>query len=155
MTTSAGDSEEHTPGATRLSTRRGWRVVTSAFGVMFVTFGAAYSFSAFFASLQQAFAANRGDISLVFSIAVSLYFLVGAVSGPLADRFGARSTCLFGVLVGGSGLIFAAAANALWQVYLGFGVGLGLGIGFSFVPSIAAVQRWFAAASRQASPYRA
>ena len=100
-------------------------------------------------------AANRGDISLVFSIAVSLYFLVGAVSGPLADRFGARSTCLFGVLVGGSGLIFAAAANALWQVYLGFGVGLGLGIGFSFVPSIAAVQRWFAAASRQASPYRA
>ena len=104
---------------------------------------ATYSFTAFFASLQQAFTASRGDVSLAFSIAVPLFYLVGAVSGPLADRFGARATCLFGIAIGGSGLIFAAAATALWQVYVGFGLGLGLGIGFSYVPSIAAVQRWF------------
>ena len=75
---------------------------------------AAYSFTAFFASLQQAFTASRGDVSLAFSIAVPLFYLVGAVSGPLADRFGARATCLFGIAIGGSGLIFAAAATALW-----------------------------------------
>lgn len=123
--------------------QRGWWVVGGAFSIMFVMFGAAYSFSAFFTPLQQAFAASRGDISLAFSIAVPLYFLTGAVSGPLADRFGARPTCLFGVAAGGSGLLFAATATELWQVYVGFGLGLGLGIGFSFVPSIAAVQRWF------------
>lgn len=123
--------------------RRGWWVVGGAFSIMFVMFGTAYSFSAFFASLQQAFAASRGEVSLAFSIAVPLYFLSGAVSGPLADRYGARPGCLFGVAAGGSGLIFAAMATQLWQVYVGFGIGLGLGIGFSFVPSIAAVQRWF------------
>jgi MFS family permease len=135
-------SEATAMRAARASTRRGWAVVAGAFAVMFVTFGAAYSFSAFFASLQQAFAASRGDIAFSFSIAVPLYYLIGAISGPLADRFGSRATCLFGVAVAGSGLMFAATATALWQVYVGFGLGLGLGIGFSFVPSIAAVQRW-------------
>jgi hypothetical protein len=71
-------------GSKTASPARGWHVVAGAFGVMFVTFGAAYSFSAFFASLQQEFAASRGDVALVFSIAVPLYFLTGAVSGPLA-----------------------------------------------------------------------
>jgi MFS family permease len=143
MTVMSGLSDADAAHAIRRSARRGWTVVASAFVIMFVMFGAAYSFTAFFASLQQAFAASRGDVSLAFSIAVPLFYLIGAVSGPLADRFGARATCLFGIAIGGSGLIFAATAAALWQVYVGFGLGLGLGIGFSFVPSIAAVQRWF------------
>jgi MFS family permease len=136
-------SEIESARAIRLSTRRGWGVVASAFGVMFATFGSAYSFSAFFTSLQQTFHASRGEISLIFSIAVPFYYLVGAISGPVADRFGSRFTCFFGVVIGGAGLIYAATADALWQIYLGFGLGLGLGIGFSFVPSLAAVQRRF------------
>jgi MFS family permease len=125
------------------STRRGQVVVACAFAVMFLTFGAAYSFSAFFASLQQAFGASRGEIALSFSIAVPLYYLVGAISGPLADRVGSRATCIFGTVMAGSGLMFAAAANSLWQIHVGFGLGLGVGIGFSYVPAIAAVQRWY------------
>jgi MFS family permease len=136
-------SEADAARATMLSTRRGWVVVACAFAVMFMTFGTAYSFSAFFASLQHAFAASRGDIALSFSIAVSLYYLVGAISGPLADRFGSRATCVLGMVIAGSGLMFAARANALWQIYVGFGLGLGLGIGSSYVPAIAAVQRWY------------
>lgn len=128
---------------TRLSARRGWIVVASAFGIMFVTFGAAYGFSSFFASLQETFDASRGAVSLIFSIAVPLYFLLGAVSGPLADRMGPRPTCLFGIVIAGAGLMFAGTASALWQVAIGFGLGIGLGIGFSYVPAIGAVQRWF------------
>ena len=42
-----------------------------------------------------------------------------------------------------SGLVAAAQASSLWQIYLGYGVGVGVGVGLSYVPSIAAVQRWF------------
>ena len=143
MNVAAALSEADIARAIRRSRWRGWAVVAGAFSIMFVTFGTAYSFSAFFASLQQSFAASRGEISLSFSIAIPLYYLVGAISGPLADRFGARPSCLFGALIGGFGLALAATATALWQVYVGFGLGVGLGIGFSFVPAIAAVQRWF------------
>jgi MFS family permease len=143
MNVIASLTEADVARAITASTRRGQLVVACAFAVMFLTFGTAYSFSAFFASLQQAFAASRGEIALSFSIAVPLYYLVGAISGPLADRFGSRATCIFGTVMAGSGLMFAAAANSLWQIHVGFGLGLGVGIGFSYVPAIAAVQRWY------------
>ncbi len=129
--------------ARRRSQQRGRRVVVGAFGVMFVMFGVINSFSLFFASLQEAFTAQRGAIALIYSIAAPLYFLVGLISGSLADHFGPRRVALIGVLLGGVGLLFAAQATALWQIYLGFGLGVGLGVGFSYVPAIAAVQRWY------------
>jgi MFS family permease len=127
----------------RRSARRGWRVVAAAFVVMFATFGCAYSFSAFFAPLQASFGASRGALSWVLSIAISLFFMVGAASGPLADRIGPRAMVLAGSLIVGLGLFVAARAQALWQVYLGFGLGIGIGVGISYVPSVGAVQRWF------------
>src|SRR5215472_3851601 len=129
--------------ARRRSQQRGRRVVVGAFGVMFVVFGIINSFAPFFASLQEAFTAQRGAIALIYSIAAPLYFLLGLISGPLADRFGPRRVALIGVMVGAAGLLFAAQATALWQIYLGFGVGVGSGVGFAYVPAIAAVQRWY------------
>ncbi len=123
--------------------RGGWIVVAGAFTVMFFTFGLAYSFASFMASLENAFSASRGAVSMAFSIAVPLYFALGAVSGPLADRYGPRKIGLFGVAIGGAGLLVAAGAEALWEIYLGFGVGMGIAIGFSYVPAIGTVQGWF------------
>src|SRR5437588_8898543 len=102
------------------STRRGWRVVAAAFAVMFANFGCAYSFSAFFSPLQASFGASRGALSWVLSIAISLFFIIGAVSGAAADRIGARAMALTGSLVVGLGLLVAAQAQTLWQVYVGF-----------------------------------
>ena len=121
----------------------GWVVVWAAFAIMFLGFGAAYSFAAFFNSLQQEFEAARAPLSLAFSVAGALWFLVGAISGPLADRFGPRGTVLFGMALVGLGLMVAASAHRLWQIDLGYGLGIGVGVGFSYVPSIGAVQRWF------------
>src|SRR5436309_9903160 len=67
---------------------RGWFVVAGAFAITFVGFGCAYTFSAFLESLQRDFGASRGSVSLVFSLAGFLYFGLGIVSGPLADRLG-------------------------------------------------------------------
>ncbi|MCZ7153829.1 hypothetical protein NK280_24860, partial [Salmonella enterica] len=67
----------------------GWWVVAAAFAVTFVGFGSAYTFSAFIEPLQREFGASRGAVSLVFSLAGFLYFALGIVSGPLADRWGA------------------------------------------------------------------
>jgi MFS transporter, OFA family, oxalate/formate antiporter len=121
----------------------GWIVVGAAFAVMFLGFGGAYSFAAFFTPLQDVFDVSRGRLSLTFSIAGALWFCVGAASGPIADRYGPRGTTLFGMAVAGIGLLVASRAQSLWQVYLGYGVGIGVGIGFAYVPAIGAVQHWF------------
>ncbi|WP_176051158.1 MFS transporter [Burkholderia sp. BCC1644] len=129
------------PGASRLF--YGWYVVAAAFAVTFVGFGSAYSFSAFVESLQRDFAASRGQISLVFSLAGFLYFGFGIISGPLADRFGSRRLAIVGMLLTGAGLAAAGAAQSLLQVYVAYGLGVGLGVGCAYVPAVGAVQRWF------------
>jgi MFS family permease len=121
----------------------GWFVVAAAFAVTFVGFGSAYSFSAFVEPLQREFGASRGSVSLVFSLAGFLYFGLGIVSGPLADRFGSRPLAVAGMILTGLGLAAASAAQSLSQVYLAYGLGVGLGVGCAYVPAIGAVQRWF------------
>jgi MFS family permease len=121
----------------------GWFVVAAAFAVTFVGFGCAYTFSAFVESLQRDFGASRGSVSLVFSLAGFLYFGLGIISGPLADRFGSRRLAVAGMILTGLGLAAASAARSLFEVYAAYGLGVGLGVGCAYVPAIGAVQRWF------------
>jgi MFS family permease len=121
----------------------GWLVVAAAFAVTFVGFGCAYTFSAFVEPLQRDFGASRGSVSLVFSLAGFLYFGLGIVSGPLADRFGSRRLAVTGMVLTGLGLMAASAARSLTEVYAAYGLGVGLGVGCAYVPAIGAVQRWF------------
>jgi MFS transporter, OFA family, oxalate/formate antiporter len=121
----------------------GWIVVLAAFAITFVGFGSAYTFSAFVASLQREFGASRGSVSLVFSLAGFLYFGLGAVSGPLADRWGSRRLAVLGMALVGLGLMLASAAHSLVEVYAAYGLGVGLGVGCAYVPAVGAVQKWF------------
>jgi MFS family permease len=122
----------------------GWFVVAAAFAVTFAGFGCTYSFSAFFESLQHDFGASRGSVSLIFALAGFLYFSVGSISGPLADRFGSRRLALIGMILIGAGLVAASVAQSLLEVYAAYGLGIGLGVGCSYVPAVGAVPRWFA-----------
>jgi MFS family permease len=139
----------------------GWVVVAAGFAVTFVGFGCVYSFSAFIESLQSDFGASRGSISLVFSLAGFLYFTVGCVSGPLADRFGSRRLAAFGMVLIAVGLAAASAAQSLMQVYVAYGLVSALASAAPMCPpwarcnagssSIAALPRvWLRAASAPA-----
>ena len=122
---------------------RGWVVVAGTFVFLVLGFGSAYSFTAFFPSLEAEFQASREEVSLIFGISGFLYFSWGAVSGGLADKFGTRGVVLIGTVLLGAGLVAGSYAETLSQAYLAFGLGIGIGIGFAYVPAIGAVQRWF------------
>ncbi|MCC7151867.1 MAG: MFS transporter, partial [Rubrivivax sp.] len=83
----SGHSAEHPP---EVETRTAWIVVWASFTALAVIFGVSYSFAAFFAPLQQQFAATRADVSLLFGVSGLIYFVLGAGAGMLADRFGPR-----------------------------------------------------------------
>jgi MFS family permease len=131
------------PGAHAARIFYGWWVVAASFAVMFVGFGSAYSFSAFIDALQHEFSASRGSVSLVFSLAACLYFSLGVVSGPLADRWGSRRLAVAGMAVTAIGLAAASQAGTILEVYVAYGLGVGIGVGLSYVPAIGAVQKWF------------
>jgi len=121
----------------------GWYVVAATFAITLVGFGCAYTFSTFLDPLQKEFGASRGSVSLVFSFAGFLYFGLGIISGPLADRFGSRPLALIGMVLTGLGLAAAGLARNLVEVYAAYSVGVGVGLGIAYVPAVGAVQRWF------------
>lgn len=121
----------------------GWVVVAAAFTVTLVGFGSAYSFAAFIDAMQREFSASRGSVALVFSLAGFLYFSLGIVTGPMADRWGSKPLAVAGMLLVTAGLVLAGMATTLPQIYLAYGLGIGLGVGCSYVPAVGAVQRWF------------
>lgn len=127
----------------RVAGFRGWYVVGGAFVVLMVVFGAAYSFPALFDELYREWPGSRRDISLAFGVMGIVYFTVGAVAGPLADRVDPRWVIGSGVVLVGAGMIAGSFAVELWHFILAYGLCMGLGIGFAYVPSVAPIQRWF------------
>jgi MFS family permease len=120
-----------------------WVVVLCAFTLMFVGFGAAYSFPVFFRAFEAEFGAPRAHVSLVFALSASLYFVLGAPGGMLADRYGTRRVALVGVACLAAGLAAASFARSIEMLYVTYSIGLGIGIGLTYSPSVGAVQPWF------------
>lgn len=129
----------------------GWRVVWAVHALAAVTFGSAYAFSAVFAGLASEFHASRGEISLVFSISAFVFYALGAIAGPLGDRWLTRNLIIVGLIAMFVGYVGASQARSLAELYCWYGAGVGLGIGLSYVPALGAVQSWFDRRRSQAS----
>jgi MFS family permease len=123
----------------------GWVVVAAAFTLMFVGFGAAYSFAAFFTALQSELGASRAHVALVFSVAAFVWFVCGAPGGVLADRFGPRRVAVCGIACLVAALWLASLAGSVGMLYAFYSLGVGIGVGLVYVPSVGAVQPWFTA----------
>jgi MFS family permease len=121
----------------------GWCVVAAAFAIGLVGFGSAYTFSAFAGPMQRDFGASRGSIGIGFSLASFLNLGLGSLSGPAADRWGARRLAVAGMILTGLALASTGAAHSVAQMYVTYGLGVGFGVGCAYVPALGAVQRWF------------
>lgn len=128
-----------------MASRKAWVMVWATFVCLGVIFGVSYSFAAFFESFAKEFDAQRADVSWIFGICGLVYFVMGALGGMLADRFGPRLVCMAGMGLIALGLFATSLAKSLDFIYLSYGLLVGLGIAFVYTPSIAAVQPWFTA----------
>jgi hypothetical protein len=79
------------PGqAARTIASPGIRSVAGAFLVLMMGFGAAYSFAAFAVPIQAELGLSRMAVSVVVALSGATTYLVSLLSGPIADRAGAR-----------------------------------------------------------------
>src|SRR5215472_14002208 len=77
---------------------RAWRMAAAAFVAMFAVYGIAYSFGAFFKPMAAEFGAPRSQTSMVFSLTVFVWSMLGSMAGHLADRFGPKIVIAAGAL---------------------------------------------------------
>ncbi len=126
-----------------LDSARGWWVVAAGVTSMFAVFGVGYSFGTFFKPMADEFDAGSGATALVFSITISLSFLLAPITGKLADKFGPRPVLWLGAASIFTGLLATAATPNLFLGYVTYGVGVGLAIACGYVPMVATVGGWF------------
>ncbi|MCK9356589.1 MAG: MFS transporter [Dehalococcoidia bacterium] len=123
----------------------GYVVVAAAFLSMAVSSGAIFSFSVFFAPLQEEFGWTRAITSSAFSLNMFVQGMLGIVVGKLNDRFGPRLILTLSGAILGIGFILVSTIDAIWQLYLLYGVVIGIGVSGGPVPLMSTVARWFRA----------
>jgi MFS family permease len=104
-----------------MESRKAWVVVWATFVCLAVIFGVSYSFAAFFESFAKEFSAQRADVSWIFGLCGLVYFVLGALGGMLADRWGPRLVCMAGMGFMALGLFLTSLAQNLSTVYLSYG----------------------------------
>ncbi len=102
-------------------------------------------------SFERAFHASHTQLEFLFSLTTCAYFLLGAVSGSLADRIGARSVLLLGAASMAVGLIATAGTDSLSWAYLTLGGGVGIGVACVYVPMVGLVGAWYEQRTNRAS----
>ena len=140
MSSTVGQTAALDPG---LDSARAWKVAVVAAVTNGVAFGTVYTFGTFFEAMAEEFDSGLGPTAVVFSITLFLFFGGGAVSGFLADRYGARPLVWFGGTLFSVGLLLTSRVDVLWHGYLTYGIGAGLGGGLFVAPLYASVAGWF------------
>ena len=120
-------------------------IVGAAFAVLFMAYGAQYSFGVFFAALLSEFGWSRASLAGAFSLYAFGYCLVGFPAGRLTDRWGPRVVVAAGGLFLGVALAGMALVTRLWEPYLLYGVVAAIGMGTAYVPCNTTVVKWFVA----------
>lgn len=123
----------------------GYVVVVAAFFIMAVSSGAIFSFSVFFAPLQEQFGWSRAVTSSAFSLNMVVQGALAIGVGRLNDRFGPRVILSVSGLLLGLGFILVSRIESIWQLYLLYGVVIGVGISGGPVALMSTVARWFRA----------
>ena len=121
----------------------GWFIVAGAFAVMFLAYGAQYSFGVFFSAMLAEFGWSRGSLSGAFSFYALTYCLLGFVAGRLTDVWGPRVIIAVGGVFLGVAYAAMALASEIWHPYVLYGFVASIGMATAFVPCNSTIVRWF------------
>lgn len=122
----------------------GWYVVTGAFVIMFITYGARYSFGVFVKPMFVEYQWPMTIISLAATINLITYAVTGILAGWLLDRMAPRWILTLGIVVTTGGLVSASLVTTPAGLYLSYGVLCGVGsAGSGVVVLNAAIGKWF------------
>ncbi|PYH99745.1 MFS general substrate transporter [Aspergillus ellipticus CBS 707.79] len=123
---------------------KAWLVAIGATCIFFATLGFANSYGV----LQEYYEAHQlhdkspDDITWIGSVSIFLQFALGAIGGPMFDRFGAWIVRPAAVLYVVS-IMMTSLCKKYWQFMLAQGILMGAVNGFLQFPAMAAVSQYF------------
>ncbi|WP_050469580.1 MFS transporter [Herbaspirillum chlorophenolicum] len=123
-----------------------WVVVGVTFLVLLCSAGIRATPSVMILPLEQEFGWNRSTISVVISVNIALYGLIGPFSAAAMQRFGIRRVVLGALVLLASGTALSTLMHMPWHMLLSWGLLVGAGTGVAAnTLGATIVSRWFEA----------
>ncbi|KAK7492966.1 hypothetical protein BaRGS_00015696 [Batillaria attramentaria] len=125
----------------------GWVVCFTSMCTNGTVFANTNTFGIMLVALIDTFDEEDPNISFkaswVGSVLFGVLFLLGMVSGILADRLGIRTVSLIGGLLALVGMLCSAFVQNILLLYLTYGVIMGTGFSLAYTPSVAILGHYF------------
>uniref|UniRef100_A0A915PIC1 Major facilitator superfamily (MFS) profile domain-containing protein n=1 Tax=Setaria digitata TaxID=48799 RepID=A0A915PIC1_9BILA len=121
----------------------GWVIVFAAFMSNFVVDGIANSFGAFMSVYQEYFGASKALVSLIGSLLIGCYLLIGPVAGGLVNKYGARMVVIIGSFIAALSILASVVCSNIYMFMIFYGFLGGAGFGLIYLPSIVTVGYYF------------
>ncbi|RXG48546.1 hypothetical protein VDGE_10181 [Verticillium dahliae] len=136
----AQSSESHD----RLGASR-WAVLSAAFGITFIAVGMPNSFGVFQEYYESTLFPNKPspEIIIIGSLSSSLYMILGAFTGRLADVVGYQVVLISGSVLIVGGLFAASVSTQFYQLVLSQGLAFGLGTALVYYPAVSSSGQYF------------
>lgn len=122
-----------------LKTKLSYAIV-AAFTVNFII-GLQYAFSAFVEPLEEMYGWSRAEISLAFTIMVSLLNTIGIFVGYYIDKYGPKNIASIGAVITSMGFIATSYMMHLLEFYIYFGFLVGAGSGILYMSNLSVASR--------------
>uniref|UniRef100_A0A0N4Z7X8 MFS domain-containing protein n=1 Tax=Parastrongyloides trichosuri TaxID=131310 RepID=A0A0N4Z7X8_PARTI len=121
----------------------GWVICGVAFFSNLIVDGISSSYGTLVEPFQKAFGSSKAMTSLIGSLLVGSYLLVGPIVGGLVNKYGARTVVICGTLISAFGFFISTFTTNIYLFLLSFSLIGGIGFGHIYLPSIVMVGYYF------------
>lgn len=120
-----------------------WGIAAAGF-ILQIALGAVYAWSVFRIPLSKEFGWSIPQVTLPFTISISVDSVACFLGGLLLARSSPRAVALAGGFVYGLGVFLAGScAHRLGWLYFTYGVMGGAGVGLAFIVPVSVLVKWF------------
>ena len=121
----------------------GWVICFASFMCNMIVDGIAYTFGIFLGEFVDYFGEGKGKVAWVGSLLSGVYLSAGPIVSALANKFGCRTVCIVGSIIGCAAFALSTLVTTVNQLMFTYGVIGGFGFGMIYLPAVVAVGYYF------------
>ena len=118
-------------------------VVAAAWLAVFCLFGYRATFAVFSGPMAQTMNWSGAEVSLGYSLMMTLYATTAFFSGMILDRYGTKPVYFIAAIFCMLGFFLTARVTSLMAYYAAYAICAGIGTGMLWVSSTVSVRKWF------------
>ncbi len=127
----------------KVKTNYGRQVIMSSWLAVFVLFGYRSTFSVLQGPMSESTGWSSGELSLGYSLMMTIYAITAFASGFIIDRWGTRPAYIIGAIFACLGFLTTSTATSYLQYLVFYSIFAGIGTGMLWVSATISVRKWF------------